>query len=399
MIGDLREEHARYARRASAPRRPSRWHLRQSLGIAVRYGMMRMLRRKPPVRWISLAAAEPEGPWWSGLTRDVLYARRAIVQRPLLSFTVVVTLALALAANSTTFSLMDALVLRPYRFAGVDRLVVATTVAPDANFIDRINVTAADFREWREQSTHRQGLGDVPVVGRQPVRRGRSRAGARRSLCRRDSSSCWASTPIMGRAFTRERGAAGPASSRRARPRTVGPAIRIRSEHRRQERAAGRRAVRSRRRCAAGLHHSRWRRVVGADCADRSAMGRPPGRELRRLRPAGRRRDRRAGARRAHDDRRHPAARPSGDQRPPLRAPDVVHERHGRSRRRRVHRHLAGRRPAVAVDRVRQHRQLADGARRRAIVGVRVAARARRQPRADLHADTDRRAAAVARSR
>ena len=65
---------------------------------------------------------EPRGPWWTGLTRDVLYARRAIVQRPLLSFTVVVTLALALAANSTTFSLMDALVLRPYRFAGVDRL-------------------------------------------------------------------------------------------------------------------------------------------------------------------------------------------------------------------------------------------------------------------------------------
>ena len=75
-----------------------------------------MLRRKPPVRWISLAAAEPEGPWWSGLTRDVLYAWRAIAQRPLLSFTVVITLALALAANSTTFSLMDALVLRPVSF-------------------------------------------------------------------------------------------------------------------------------------------------------------------------------------------------------------------------------------------------------------------------------------------
>ena len=151
MIGDLREECAKYARRAGQAA-ASRWHLRQSLGIAARYGMMRMLRRKPPVRWISLAAAEPEGPWWSGLTRDVLYARRAIVQRPLLSFTVVVTLALALAANSTTFSLMDALVLRPYRFAGVDRLLVATTVAPNEPFFDRINVAAADYREWREQS-------------------------------------------------------------------------------------------------------------------------------------------------------------------------------------------------------------------------------------------------------
>jgi putative ABC transport system permease protein len=152
IIGDLREEHAKYARRAGVAK-AARWHLRQSAGIAVRYGLTRMLRRKPPIRWISIASMEPEGPWWTGLTRDVLYARRAIVQRPLLSFTVVVTLALALAANSTTFSLMDALVLRPYRFAGVDRLVVATTVPQDANFFDRINVTAADFREWQEQSS------------------------------------------------------------------------------------------------------------------------------------------------------------------------------------------------------------------------------------------------------
>jgi putative ABC transport system permease protein len=152
MLGDLREEAARYARRFGASR-ASRWHLRQSLGIAVRYGVMRTLRRKRPIRWISIASMEPEGPWWTGLTRDVWYARRAIAQRPLLSFTVVVTLALALAANSTTFSLMDALVLRPYRFAGVDRLVVATTQAPDTSFFDRINVTGADFREWREQSS------------------------------------------------------------------------------------------------------------------------------------------------------------------------------------------------------------------------------------------------------
>ena len=152
IIGDLREEHARYARRAGAAK-AARWHLRQSAGIAVRYGMTRMLRRKPPIRWISVASMEPEGPWWTGLTRDVLYARRAIVQRPLLSFTVVVTLAVALAANSTTFSLMDALVLRPYRFAGVDRLVVATTVPETESIIDRVNVTAADFREWRQQSS------------------------------------------------------------------------------------------------------------------------------------------------------------------------------------------------------------------------------------------------------
>ncbi|HYB94638.1 MAG TPA: ABC transporter permease [Vicinamibacterales bacterium] len=151
IIGDLREEYVRMARRAG-PQRAARWHAQQAVGIAFRYSLSRLLRRKPPVRWITLADAEPDGPWWSGLTRDVRHAWRATTQRPMLSASVIVTLALALATNSTTFSLLDALVLRPYRFAGVDRLIVATTVGAEDTFLDRINVTAADFQEWRDQA-------------------------------------------------------------------------------------------------------------------------------------------------------------------------------------------------------------------------------------------------------
>ena len=151
IVGDLREEHARQASRIGVDG-ATRWHLRQSLSIALRYGVGRLFRRKPPVRWISIASMEPEGSKWSGLTRDVFYAWRAIKQRPSLSFVIVFTLAMALAANSTTFSLMDALVLRPYRFAGVERLGVVSTVGPNDQFFDRFGVTAADFREWRDQS-------------------------------------------------------------------------------------------------------------------------------------------------------------------------------------------------------------------------------------------------------
>lgn len=151
ILGDLREEFTRYARRVGNAR-AARWHRRQGLSIACRYGFTRLLRRKPPVRWISIADAEPDGPWWSGLTRDVRYAWRATWQRPALSGVVVLTLAVALAANSTTFSILDALVLRPYRFAGVDRLVAATTMNPEQTFFDRNNVAAADFREWPERS-------------------------------------------------------------------------------------------------------------------------------------------------------------------------------------------------------------------------------------------------------
>ena len=151
IVGDLREEYARQAPRVGA-QRATRWHLRQSLGIAVRYGMFKLLRRKPPTRWIAIVEHDTDGRWWSGLNRDVRYAWRSIMQRPALSAVVVVTLAVALAANSTTFSLLDALVLRPYRFAAVDRLLAVTTMAPDDTLVDRINVTAADFREWRERA-------------------------------------------------------------------------------------------------------------------------------------------------------------------------------------------------------------------------------------------------------
>ena len=150
ILGDLREEHARVVRRLGVVR-ATRWHLRQTLGIAARYGCARLLRRTPPVRWIAIAADDPALSRWIG-TRDVLYAWRAISQRPALSAVVILTLALALAANSTTFSLLDAIVLRPYRFPGVERLLVVTIGTPDQSFLDRENVSAADYREWQAQA-------------------------------------------------------------------------------------------------------------------------------------------------------------------------------------------------------------------------------------------------------
>jgi predicted permease len=152
ILGDLREEHARQVLRVGAAR-ATRWHRRQSLGIAVRYGCFKLLRRKPPTRWITIAEHDTNAAWWSGLSRDFLYAWRSIMQRPALTAVVVSTLAIALAANSTTFSLMDALVLRPYRFPGVDRLLIVTTMAPDDTFVDREDTSAADYREWKQRAT------------------------------------------------------------------------------------------------------------------------------------------------------------------------------------------------------------------------------------------------------
>ena len=63
---------------------------------------------------------------WAWLS-DGRYALRAVMHRPALSGAIVATLALALAANATIFSLADALYLRPFRFAGVERIVVVSS--------------------------------------------------------------------------------------------------------------------------------------------------------------------------------------------------------------------------------------------------------------------------------
>ena len=152
VIGDLREESARLSARIGATR-ARRWHTQQSLRIACRYGTHRLLQRgTPPPRWLAIAAQEPGGSWTAGLSRDALYAWRAVGQRPALSTVIVMTLALALAANATTFSLMDAIVLRPYRFAGVDRLLAIASQSPNAPIVERETVTRADFRDWQREA-------------------------------------------------------------------------------------------------------------------------------------------------------------------------------------------------------------------------------------------------------
>ena len=61
-------------------------------------------------------------------------------------------LAVALAANATTFALIDALVLRPFRYPGVGRAVLVAS-AGHQRFFDRESVAAGDFLDWREQAS------------------------------------------------------------------------------------------------------------------------------------------------------------------------------------------------------------------------------------------------------
>jgi len=82
---------------------------------------------------------------------DLRQAWRAVRQHPALSATIVLVLAVAVAANATIFALADAMVLRPFRYPGVARTVM---IASDGHtpIFARTSVATGDFIEWHEQT-------------------------------------------------------------------------------------------------------------------------------------------------------------------------------------------------------------------------------------------------------
>ncbi len=148
IVGDLREEFG-VIQKQQGERFARRWYWRHALAISGR-------RRYRPGRTRGRWVAPPDQPagsgWRAGFTHDLRHACRTLIRRPGTSLVVVVTLALALATNSTSFAILDALVLRPFRFPDLDRLVMVASSDPRQGFFDRESVSAGDFRDWRREA-------------------------------------------------------------------------------------------------------------------------------------------------------------------------------------------------------------------------------------------------------
>ncbi len=87
----------------------------------------------------------------SQLLYDLRLAYRALVRRPTAAAVMILTLALGLAANAAIFGVIDALVLHPFDFDQVDRLVDLRETSQQEEF-GNVNLAPANFRDLREQS-------------------------------------------------------------------------------------------------------------------------------------------------------------------------------------------------------------------------------------------------------
>ena len=135
IVGDLHEGYAAVrARRSAAYARC--WYAQHTLRLAARY----LLRTHP--------VFPQRGHFMDRLAIDLRLAARSLIKRPVMTATVVITLACGIGANAAVFGIIDALVLRPFTMRDVDRIVMPVQTVPN-EVGKRESVSPANFLDWR----------------------------------------------------------------------------------------------------------------------------------------------------------------------------------------------------------------------------------------------------------
>jgi predicted permease len=118
--------------------------LDESGGLARRIQVLSQAHTTPPV-----VHGQPAAGLLRGLWQDVRYAARTIRRQPGFAATIVVTIGLGIAVNTTVFTLANAAVFRPLPFDEAERLVRlgVTNVGNARNPTDGISYP--DFQDWR----------------------------------------------------------------------------------------------------------------------------------------------------------------------------------------------------------------------------------------------------------
>jgi len=85
------------------------------------------------------------------MMQDLRYGVRILLKSPSFTAITVLILSLGISSNTTIFSIVNAVLLRPYPYVDTDRWVYLYE-KPSAEGLDQVAVSDPNYRDWRAQS-------------------------------------------------------------------------------------------------------------------------------------------------------------------------------------------------------------------------------------------------------
>src|SRR3989441_1298113 len=83
------------------------------------------------------------------IIQDIRYGVRMLLKTPVLTFIVILALALGIGANTAIFSVLNAVVLRPLPYDHAEQLLFLNERSP---VLDEMSISYPNFTDWRNQN-------------------------------------------------------------------------------------------------------------------------------------------------------------------------------------------------------------------------------------------------------
>jgi predicted permease len=152
IIDDLDEVYRRACAQQGL-RRADRWYWREAVAFSGSFLAERICERATGRHAVTFQQDNKRGRMrriFENWTADFRHAARSLVRAPGFTLVVVTTLALAIGANATIFSVVNAVLLKPLPFPDADRLVSIGGTAPGTDQPPELGVADELYFEYRE---------------------------------------------------------------------------------------------------------------------------------------------------------------------------------------------------------------------------------------------------------